>query len=140
MKAGRNNGLSRSTPWKNVHAANIRNKGREPNLVSEIAAVGELLRPHGEILERVERHPDDQHHREKQTTADDGVEIDAGGNRRTLRRGQTDLDHGRIRLLEHDPEKAWPGLDPGWAPVFGKDHAPPISWSGMTGPANVIPL
>src|SRR5262245_65688075 len=21
---------------------------------------------------------------------------------------------------EHDPEKAWPGLDPGWIPVFGK--------------------
>jgi hypothetical protein len=26
--------------------------------------------------------------------------------------------------LEHDPEKACPGLDPGWKPVFGKDHAP----------------
>jgi len=25
--------------------------------------------------------------------------------------------------LEHDPEKACPGLDPGWTPVFGKDHA-----------------
>jgi hypothetical protein len=25
--------------------------------------------------------------------------------------------------LEHDPEKARPGLDPGWRPVFGKDHA-----------------
>jgi phosphoserine phosphatase len=23
----------------------------------------------------------------------------------------------------HDPEKACPGLDPGWKPVFGKDHA-----------------
>jgi TatD DNase family protein len=23
----------------------------------------------------------------------------------------------------HDPEKACPGLDPGWVPVFGKDHA-----------------
>src|SRR5215475_299662 len=22
--------------------------------------------------------------------------------------------------LAHDPEKAWPGLDPGWIPVFGK--------------------
>jgi hypothetical protein len=22
--------------------------------------------------------------------------------------------------LEHDPEKARPGLDPGWKPVFGK--------------------
>jgi hypothetical protein len=30
-------------------------------------------------------------------------------------------------MLEHDPEKACPGLDPGWIPVFGKDHAPPIS-------------
>jgi hypothetical protein len=26
-------------------------------------------------------------------------------------------------VLEHDPEKACPGLDPGWEPVFGKDHA-----------------
>jgi protein ImuA len=25
---------------------------------------------------------------------------------------------------EHDPEKACPGLDPGWTPVFGKKHAP----------------
>jgi hypothetical protein len=24
---------------------------------------------------------------------------------------------------EHDPEKACPGLDPGWEPVFGRDHA-----------------
>jgi hypothetical protein len=31
------------------------------------------------------------------------------------------------RLLEHDPEKACPGLDPGWTPVFGKDHAPRTS-------------
>src|SRR5262249_9081434 len=29
--------------------------------------------------------------------------------------------------LEHDPEKACPGLDPGWIPVFGKDHAPTIN-------------
>ncbi len=26
-------------------------------------------------------------------------------------------------VREHDPEKACPGLDPGWIPVFGKDHA-----------------
>jgi tRNA-dihydrouridine synthase B len=26
--------------------------------------------------------------------------------------------------LEHDPEKAGPGLDPGWKPVIGKDHVP----------------
>src|SRR5215216_2394591 len=26
--------------------------------------------------------------------------------------------------LARDPEKAWPGLDPGWIPVFGQDHAP----------------
>jgi hypothetical protein len=25
--------------------------------------------------------------------------------------------------LEHDPEKACPGLDPGWKPVFEQDHA-----------------
>jgi hypothetical protein len=24
---------------------------------------------------------------------------------------------------EHDPEKACPGLDPVWKPVFGQDHA-----------------
>jgi hypothetical protein len=30
-------------------------------------------------------------------------------------------------VLEHDPEKACPGLDPGWTPVFGKDHALPKS-------------
>src|SRR5258708_29644956 len=34
--------------------------------------------------------------------------------------------------LEHDPEK--------WTPVFGKDHAPTISWSGMTIRRKVIPL
>jgi hypothetical protein len=42
--------------------------------------------------------------------------------------------------MEHDPEKACPGLDPGWAPVFGKDHSPPISQSGMTIRRKVIPL
>src|SRR5262249_56574376 len=26
--------------------------------------------------------------------------------------------------LEHDPEKLAPDYDPGWEPVFGKDHAP----------------
>jgi PilZ domain-containing protein len=26
--------------------------------------------------------------------------------------------------LEHDPEKACPGLDPGWKPLFREDHAP----------------
>jgi hypothetical protein len=30
---------------------------------------------------------------------------------------------GSASELEHDPEKACPGLDPGWEPVFGKDHA-----------------
>jgi hypothetical protein len=25
--------------------------------------------------------------------------------------------------LEHDPEKACRGLDPGWQPVFGKHYA-----------------
>jgi hypothetical protein len=33
---------------------------------------------------------------------------------------------GSIPKLEHDPEKACPGPDPGWIPVFGKDHAPQI--------------
>jgi hypothetical protein len=35
-----------------------------------------------------------------------------------------------LATLEHDPEKACPGLDPGWVPVFGKDHAPTITKSG----------
>jgi hypothetical protein len=26
-------------------------------------------------------------------------------------------------FLEHDPEKACPGLDPGWKPVFDQDRA-----------------
>src|SRR5262245_22837559 len=30
---------------------------------------------------------------------------------------------GLMLQLEHDPEKPWPGLDPGWTPVFGKDRA-----------------
>src|SRR5262245_9234172 len=27
---------------------------------------------------------------------------------------------GQERSAEHDPEKAWPGLDRGWEPIFGK--------------------
>jgi hypothetical protein len=34
--------------------------------------------------------------------------------------------------LEHDPER--------WVPVFGKDHAPTISQSGMAIRRKVIPL
>jgi hypothetical protein len=41
---------------------------------------------------------------------------------------------------KHDPEKACPGLDPGCAAVFGKDHAQTRSWSGMTIQGKVIPL
>jgi hypothetical protein len=37
-----------------------------------------------------------------------------------------------VRALAHDPEK--------WTPVFGKDHAPAISWSGMTIRRKVITL
>jgi hypothetical protein len=54
------------------------------------------------------------------------------------RRG--DCESGVRVELEHDPEKACPGLDPGWLPVFGKDHAPPISESGMTIRRKVITL
>jgi hypothetical protein len=35
---------------------------------------------------------------------------------RNSRTGTTAEDRG----LEHDPEKACAGLDPGWTPVFGK--------------------
>jgi hypothetical protein len=34
--------------------------------------------------------------------------------------------------LKHDAEK--------WVPVFGKDHAPPITWSVMTNRREVITL
>ena len=30
---------------------------------------------------------------------------------------------GHQGAIEHDPEKACPGLDPGWVPVFRRDHA-----------------
>jgi hypothetical protein len=32
------------------------------------------------------------------------------------------VEHGGSRLA-HVPEKACPGLDPGWKPVFRKGHA-----------------
>src|ERR1700741_1247081 len=41
--------------------------------------------------------------------------------------GAADAKFIQVAGLEHDPEKACPGLDPGWKPVFGKDHAPPAS-------------
>src|SRR5262245_27096726 len=36
------------------------------------------------------------------------------------------------RALERDPEKACPGLDPGWVPLFGKDHAPAKNRSSLS--------
>jgi hypothetical protein len=36
------------------------------------------------------------------------------------------------QALAHDPEK--------WVPVFGKDHAPTIGWSGMTIRRKIIKL
>jgi hypothetical protein len=41
---------------------------------------------------------------------------------------------------EHDPEKACPGLDPGWKLVFGNDHAEAKSQSGIRIRRKVIPL
>src|SRR5262249_18812650 len=41
-------------------------------------------------------------------------------DRTTTKRGGPVGDRLRIRGLEHDPEKACPGPDPGWVPVFGK--------------------
>jgi hypothetical protein len=41
----------------------------------------------------------------------------------------------RIQSVEHDPEKACPGLDPGWIPVFRKrscatkDKHDPEKWT-----------
>ncbi len=38
--------------------------------------------------------------------------------------GLKGLDRAAVaQALEHDPEKACPGLDPGWNPVFATDHA-----------------
>ncbi len=34
-------------------------------------------------------------------------------------------------MTEHDPENACPGLDPGWKPVFRKDHAPLKNDAGL---------
>jgi len=35
--------------------------------------------------------------------------------------------------IEHDPEKACPGRDPGWISVFGRDRAPTIGRKGEGG-------
>jgi hypothetical protein len=35
-----------------------------------------------------------------------------------------------VIVSEHDPEKACPGLDLGWKPVFRKGHAPPKKVKG----------
>jgi regulator of RNase E activity RraA len=50
--------------------------------------------------------------------------------RRRRRRATSSSDGAPRRgaKSEHDPEKACPGLDPGWIPVFGNDHAPAKSW------------
>jgi hypothetical protein len=37
------------------------------------------------------------------------------------------VDEAQKGAGERDPEKARPGSDPGWVPVFGKDHAPPAT-------------
>src|SRR6266568_3205277 len=48
--------------------------------------------------------------------------ISGGGSPNTV---TTTISSAIARKPEHDPEKACPGLDPGWTPVFGKDHAQP---------------
>ena len=51
----------------------------------------------------------------------------AAARARRLRLRGVSRGEGRTWIserVEHDPEKACPGLDPGWVPVFGKDHAP----------------
>jgi spore germination cell wall hydrolase CwlJ-like protein len=42
--------------------------------------------------------------------------------------------------LARDPEKARPGLDPGWEPVFGKDHAQTNKAEAAPAPPQVDPL
>jgi len=41
--------------------------------------------------------------------------------------GRCSIRIAKTTRLEHDAEKACPGRDPGWEPVFGKHHAPTIS-------------
>jgi Sensors of blue-light using FAD len=54
----------------------------------------------------------------QRTTAHQGTRRLAGdGTARHLRSRRRDQER---RRLEHDPEKACPGLDPGWMPVFRK--------------------
>jgi hypothetical protein len=36
-----------------------------------------------------------------------------------------------LTFLKHDPEKACAGLDPGWIPVFRRDHAQTTNQSEM---------
>src|SRR5450756_1753088 len=60
-----------------------------------------------------------------------GLGIPVGGRGRrnfaaTDARNFTQPVYRRLTLTR-DPEKACPGLDPGWEPVFGKDHAPDLS-------------
>jgi hypothetical protein len=51
---------------------------------------------------------------------------------RVVKNGAGKRDESRSPGLDHDPEK--------WVPVFGKDHAPAIGWSGMTDQGEIIPL
>src|ERR1039458_9067905 len=60
-----------------------------------------------------------------------GLGISGGGGGRrnfaaTDARNFTQPVYRRLTLAR-DPEKACPGLDPGWEPVFGKDHVPDLS-------------
>jgi hypothetical protein len=50
------------------------------------------------------------------------------------------FDPQRTVGLARDPERACPGLDPGWEPVFEKDHAQTKTWSGMMTRREIIPL
>ena len=70
-----------------------------------------------------------------------GVRVDAedqsgAGRRAHGRRARDPVRSDRTvgrrcggKALEHDPEKACPGLGPGWKPVFRNDHAPPMMMS-----------
>src|SRR5277367_1088096 len=46
-----------------------------------------------------------------------------GGRQRISRDGQTHAPRRQRRRLAHDPEKACAGLDAGWQPASGTDHA-----------------
>jgi hypothetical protein len=91
-----------------------------PQIAENVQGGGRQRRPcHHQ--HRRSRRGDGQHHRGVGAAARLGA--NAGAGRQPPRDGNGTIPRRRLCGLEHDPEKACPGLDPGWKPVFRKDHA-----------------